>query len=222
MATAQFSAVPRTDVGTGAARKLRRKGQVPAVIYGHGRDPQSLLLDGRDFDRLLERISYASTVIELDVDGKVAMTLIRDIQRHPFKNDVLHVDFQELVAGEKVTVDVPVVFIGVPDGVRNGGGILDQIMHEVTIHVDPSSIPNHLDLDVTELAIGHGLHVRDLKMPEGVEAMDDEDATICVVTAPKTVVEEVVAPVEGVIEEEAPAEPELIRKPKPEEEEEEK
>ncbi len=221
MATAQFSATPRRDIGTGAARKLRRAGQVPAVIYGHGRDPESLVLNGRDLDRLLERIAYASTVIELDVGGKVAMTLIRDIQRHPYKNDVLHVDFQELVAGEKVTVDVPVVFIGVPDGVRNGGGILDQIMHEVTIHVDPSAIPNHLDLDVTDLAIGHGRHIRDLKLPEGVEAMDDEDATICVVTAPKTIVEEVVAPVEGVVEE-APAEPELIRKPKGEEEEEEK
>jgi large subunit ribosomal protein L25 len=218
MATAKFSAVPRSDVGTGNARKLRRSGQVPAVIYGHGREPQSLALNTRDFDKLLSTISYASTVVELDVNGTVALTLIRDIQRHPFKKDVLHVDFQELVAGEKVTVSVPIVFVGVPDGVRNSGGILDQVMHEVEILVDPSAIPNHIDLDVTALTIGHGLHVRDLALPEGVEAMDDGDATICVVTAPKAQVEETPAAAEGAVAEGASAEPELIRKAKADEE----
>lgn len=220
MATAQFSATTRTDSGTGNARKLRRAGQVPAVIYGHGRDPQSLALDAREFGKLLDKIAYANTVIELNVDGKPAMTLIRDIQRHPFKAEILHVDFQELVAGEKVTVSVPLVFIGVPDGVRNSGGILDQVMHEVSIRVDPSLIPNHLDVDVTSLTIGHGFHVGDLKLPEGVEALDEEDATICVVTAPKAVAEEVpVAAAAAAAAPEAAAEPELIRKPKPEEEE---
>ncbi len=222
MATAQFSATTRTDAGTGHARKLRRAGQVPAVIYGHGRDPQSLALDAREFGKLLDRIAYASTVIELNVDGKPAMTLIRDIQRHPFKPEILHVDFQELVAGEKVTVSVPLVFIGVPDGVRNSGGILDQVMHEVSIHVDPSMIPNHLDVDVTNLTIGHSFHVGDLTLPEGVEVLDEEDATICVVTAPKAVVEEVPAEAAAATVGEAPAEPELIRKAKPEEEEAEK
>lgn len=218
MATAKFSAAKRSDVGTGNARKLRRDGQVPAIIYGHGREPQSLALNTRDFDKLLSTISYASTVVELDVEGTVALTLIRDIQRHPFKKNVLHVDFQELVAGEKVTVSVPIVFIGVPDGVRNSGGILDQVMHEVEIRVDPSSIPNHVDLDVTALNIGHGLHVRDLNLPEGVEVMDDEDATICVVTAPKAAVEETPAAAEGAVVEGAPGEPELIRKAKPDDE----
>jgi large subunit ribosomal protein L25 len=221
MATAQFSATIRTGVGTGDARKLRRSGQVPAVIYGHGRDAQSLALDAREFGKLLDRIAYANTVIELDVGGKPAMTLIRDIQRHPFKSEILHVDFQELVAGEKVTVSVPLVFIGVPDGVRNSGGILDQVMHEVSIHVDPALIPNHLDVDVTALTIGHSFHVGELKLPAGVEVLDEEDATICVVTAPKTVVEEVPAEAE-VVPGEAPVEPELIRKAKPEEEEAEK
>ncbi|HEY5218567.1 MAG TPA: 50S ribosomal protein L25, partial [Gemmatimonadaceae bacterium] len=155
---------------------------------------------------------------ELDIAGKTAVTLIRDIQRHPFKKEILHVDFQELVAGEKVTVSVPLVFIGTPDGVRNSGGILDQVMHDVSIRVDPSVIPNHIDVDVTPLAIGHGLHVRDLKLPEGVEILDEESATICTVTAPKAVVEETVVTATT----EAPVEPELIRKPKPEEAEAEK
>ncbi len=221
MATAQFTATTRSDSGTGNARKLRRSGQVPAVIYGHGRESQSLSLDAREFGKLLDRIAYANTVIELMIDGKPAMTLIRDLQRHPFKPEILHVDFQELVAGEKVTVNVPLVFVGVPDGVRNGGGILDQVMHEVSIHVDPSMIPNHIDVEVTELTIGHSFHVGDLKLPDGVEVLDEAEATICVVTAPKTVVEEV--PAEAVAEPgETPTEPELIRKAKPEEEEAEK
>ncbi len=220
MATAQFSATPRTEVGTGVARKLRQAGQVPAVIYGHGREPQSLVLNTREFEKLLDRIAYASTVIELDIAGKPALTLIREIQRHPFKKDIIHVDFQELVAGEKVTVNVPLVFVGTPDGVRNGGGILDQIMHEVSILVDPAAIPNHIDVDVNPLTIGHGFHVGDLQLPEGVEVLEDEEATICVVTAPKAAEEAPTTEAVVAAAPEAAAEPELIRKPKAEEGEE--
>ncbi|MDE3053273.1 MAG: 50S ribosomal protein L25/general stress protein Ctc [Gemmatimonadota bacterium] len=216
MATAQFTATPRADVGTGMARKLRQSGQVPAIIYGHSREPQPLALNTREFEKLLDRIAYASTVIELDIAGKTAMTLIREIQRHPFRKEIIHVDFQELVAGEKVTVSVPLVFVGVPDGVRNSGCILDQVMHEISIHVDPSMIPNHIDVDVTPLTIGHGLHVGDLKLPEGVEALDDEESTVCVVTAPKAAEEAPVAEAAAAAPE-AAAEPELIRKPKAEE-----
>ncbi|HUX33781.1 MAG TPA: 50S ribosomal protein L25 [Gemmatimonadaceae bacterium] len=221
MASVKFSATPRTDAGTGVARKLRQSGQLPAVIYGHGREPQPLVLNTRDFEKLLDKISYGSTVIELDIAGTPAVTLIREVQRHPFKKMILHVDFQELVAGEKVTVSVPLVFVGVPDGVRNSGGILDQVMHEISIHVDPALIPNHVDVDVTPLAIGHSFHVGDLKLPEGVEVLDEPGTTICVVSAPKAAVEEtpVVAAEPGA---EAPAEPELIRKAKAEDAETEK
>src|SRR5512143_3609956 len=104
MASATLSATSRSDRGTGVARKLRQAGQVPAVIYGHGREPQSLVINTREIDKLLSQVSAASTVIELSVEGKTARTLIREIQRHPFKRHIMHVDFQELVAGEKVTV----------------------------------------------------------------------------------------------------------------------
>jgi large subunit ribosomal protein L25 len=220
MATATLAAAPRNETGTGVARKLRQAGTIPAVIYGHGRAPQSLALNGRDVERLLATISAASTVIELAVDGRTARTLIREIQRHPFKRTILHIDFQELVAGEKVTVSVPLRFIGTADGVRNAGGILEETMHQVHVRVDPSSIPDHIDVDVTPLTIGHSFHISDLRLPEGVAVLDDEGATVCVVTAPKAVVEETVAAPEG--EAAAPAEPELIRKPKEEGEEEEK
>jgi large subunit ribosomal protein L25 len=215
MATASLSATARTDRGTGVARKLRQSGQVPAVIYGHGREPQSLAINTREIDKLLSQVSAASTVIELTVGTTTARTLIREIQRHPFKRHIMHVDFQELVAGEKVTVSVPLKFIGVAEGVRNSGGILEETMHQIHIRVDPSIIPDHVNVDVTSLTIGHSFHIRDITLPEGVQVLDDAGATICVCTAPKAVVETVVA-----TEAEAGAvvaEPELIRKTKAEE-----
>ena len=164
---------------------------------------------------MLDRVAAASTVIELSIDGRSARTLIREIQRHPVKRSILHVDFQELVAGEKVTVSIPLVFTGSAEGVR-AGGILDQVMHELSIRVDPSNIPNHVDVDVTPLAIGHSIHVRELNIPAGVEVLDEEDATVCTVSAPRASE----TPVAGVAVVEAAPEPELIRKPKEGEEEE--
>ena len=216
MATAQLSASARENTGKGAARSLRSTGNIPAVIYGHAREPQSLAIPTREFEKLLERVSAESTVIELDVGGTVARTLIREIQRHPFKKQILHIDFQELVAGEKVSVNVPIVLQGTPDGVRLSGGILSQVMSELTIRVDPVNIPRRIDADVTNLTIGHSLHVSDLTVPEGVEILDEPEATVAVVSAPKAVEE--AAPVAAAEGAETSAEPELIRKTKDDEE----
>ena len=215
MATATLNAKPRQDTGKGVSRKLRAAGEVPGVIYGSGRQPQPLTVNSRDFERLAERVRITSTVIELALDGKTARTLIRELQRDPIKRTVIHVDFQELVAGEKVTVSVPLRFTGTPQGVKTGGGILEETMHQLEVTCDPANIPDHIDVDVTALTIGHSLHVGDVKLPEGVEVVDDPEQTIAVVSAPKA--EEEVAPVEGAAPE-AAAEPELIRKPKDEEE----
>src|ERR671921_726662 len=158
MATVNLSATARTESGKGAARKLRSSGQVP-------------------------------TVIELGVDGgRPTKTLIREIQRHPFKRMILHVDFQELVAGEKVTVNIPLVLVGIPDAVRLGGGVLDQVLRELEIEVDPSDIPNHIDVDVSMLDLGHSLHISDLKLPPGVTVMDDPETTIVVCSVPRAAI----------------------------------
>jgi large subunit ribosomal protein L25 len=214
MATVSLNAKPRTETGKGVARKLRAAGEVPGVIYGHGRDPQALTVNAREFNRLAERVRITSTVIELALDGKVAKTLIRELQRNPINRQMLHIDFQELVAGEKVNVNVPLRFIGTPEGVKTGGGILEEIVHSVEVRVDPSNIPDHIDVDVTALTIGHGLHVRDLTLPEGVEILDDPDNTVATVTPPKAEEVAPVAAVEGAVAPDAAAEPELIRKPK--------
>ena len=220
MATATLGAQSRADSGKGAARKLRATGHVPAVIYGHGRDPQALSINVREFERLAEKIRVTSTVIELAVDGKTAKTLIREVQRHPIDRVLLHIDFQELVAGEKVNVSIPIKFVGTAEGVRTSGGIMEEIMHVLHVRCDPADIPDHIDVDVTAIAIGHGLHVSDLKLPAGIEVLDSPTQTLCTVSAPKE--EEVVAPVaaDGTLAApEAAPEPELIRKPKPEDEE---
>jgi large subunit ribosomal protein L25 len=219
MASTTLNAKPREGSGKGAARSLRREGQVPAIIYGHHREPQSISVDARELGRLLEHISAGSTVVELSIGSGSgsARTLIREIQRHPVrKHNILHVDFQELVAGEKVTVSVPLVFVNTEATIRATGGILDQIMHELEIEVDPSAIPNHVDVDVTGLTIGHSLHVSDIKLPEGVEVLDDPEATVCVLSAPRASE----TPAAGVEVVAAAAEPELIRKTKDEEGEE--
>jgi large subunit ribosomal protein L25 len=216
MANASLNASARSDVGTGNARKLRQAGSVPAIIYGHGREPQNLALNTRELDRLLSTISVSSTVIELSVDGRTARTLIREIQRHPVKRSIVHVDFQELVAGEKMNVSIPLRFVGTADGVRNSGGILEETMHQVHLRLDPANIPDHIDVDVTPLTVGHSIHIRDLKLPAGVTILDDAGATVCVCTAPKT--EAAATPAEGVEAVSSTAEPELIRKVKPEDE----
>jgi large subunit ribosomal protein L25 len=220
MATASLSASPRTGTGKGVARTLRQSGQIPAVIYGHARQAQSLALNAREFDRLLEHVT-ASTVIELDLGGKMSRTLIREIQRHPYKREVLHVDFMELVAGEKVTVEVPIVYVGTPAGVRDGG-ILDQIKHELTVEADPTLLPEHFEVDVSALTIGHALYVRDVRAPEGVTIQDDPDSPVALVAAPRAepTPAEAMPAVTGAVPEAAP-EPELIRKPKEGDEEEE-
>jgi large subunit ribosomal protein L25 len=218
MATASLSATPRTESGKGVARSLRRDGRVPGVVYGRARSPLPLSIDARELDRLLGHINAETTVIDLAVDGGSTRTLIREIQRHPLQRNVIHVDFYELVAGEKVTVNIPIVLVGVPAGVRLNGGIMTQVLQELECTVDPANIPSRIEVDVTDIHIGHSIHISDITVPEGVDVVDDPSGTVMIVSAPKE--EVVAAPV--VEEADASSEPELIRKAKPDEEEGEK
>ena len=212
--TVALGAQRRTDAGKGAARQMRMQGRIPAVIYGHGREPESLSVGEAELERVLTGLEVGSAVFDLDVEGSNVTALIREIQRHPFRAKILHVDFLEIHAGEKITLQLAVHLAGSPDGVRNGGGVLDQALREITIRVLPKDIPNRLDVDVTNLRVGQSLHVSDIHIPDA-EILTDPSNTICSVVAPKVEAE----PVAGeVVEEEAAAEPELIRRPKDEEE----
>lgn len=214
MATqATLSAEPRTATGKGAARELRRRGRIPAVIYGHHREPLALDVDAGAATRLLQAIGSAATLVDVTISGaEPVKVLIREVQRNPVRPvDVIHLDLYEISADEKITVEVPVHLTGVPDGVRNSGGVLDHLLHKLEIRVYPRDLPNHVDVDVTALTIGHGVFVRDITVPNA-EILNDPGQPVCTVVPPRTETAE--APVAAA----ETAEPELIRKPKAEEE----
>src|SRR5713226_8611225 len=195
-----LEAQPREQTGKGAARQARFQKKIPAVIYGHGRAAQPLTVDGPALELALSGVEPESTLIELTVDGKKTRALIREMQRHRIRPDIIH-------AHEKVTLKIPVHLVGTPDGVRNAGGVLDQVTREVEIEVLPEHIPDRVELDVTALKIGDSLHTRDLTIPNAV-ILTGADLTIATVVPPRA--EEVAAPTPEAATE--VAEPELIRK----------
>jgi large subunit ribosomal protein L25 len=212
---ANLQAASRTATGKGAARSLRRDGKVPGVIYGHGREAEAVTIDKSALNKMLFGISAGTTILDVAVDGRAPVkALIREIQRDSLRPaEIIHLDLYEVRSDEEVTLAVPIRLIGIPDGVRNFGGVLDHVLRELEVEVLPSNIPDHVDLDVTALTIGHSLFVRDVKV-ENAKVLNDPDTPICTVVAPRT--EEAPA----VVEEVATTEPELIRKPKAEDEDE--
>jgi large subunit ribosomal protein L25 len=212
---ANLQAASRTATGKGAARSLRRDGKVPGVIYGHGREAEAVTIDKSALNKMLFGISAGTTILDVAVDGRPPVkALIREIQRDSLRPaEIIHLDLYEVRSDEEITLAVPIRLIGIPDGVRNFGGVLDHVLRELEVEVLPSNIPDHVDLDVTALTIGHSLFVRDVKV-ENAKVLNDPDTPICTVVAPRT--EEAPA----VVEEVATTEPELIRKPKAEDEDE--
>ena len=199
--SAKLTARTRTTSGKGAARQLRRSGQLPAVVYGRRDETESLALDTHELSRLLSRIHAATTVIDLEVDGgEPRPVLIREIQRHPYRPQLLHVDFFEIRADVKIRVPVPVHLVETPAGVEMGG-MLQFLRHELEVECLPNEIPSEFKVDVSALEIGDSLHVSDVEAG-GVTILDDETVTICTVVPPaleeeEEVDEEVGAEVEG-------------------------
>jgi large subunit ribosomal protein L25 len=210
--TVSLRAQSRATKGKGAARSLRRTGVVPAVIYGHGREPESVQVEAPALGRLLQGISASSTIVDVTIDDREPVrALIREIQRHPLRaENILHVDLYEVRADQPVTVEVAVHLTGTSEGVRNHGGVLDQILYSLTLRVLPGDIPASIDVDVTNLDIGQSIHVSDITVASGT-IENDAGQTICVMQAPRA--EEAVA---GAPAEPASTEPELIRKAKAE------
>ncbi len=193
----------REGRGKGPARKLRADGRLPAVLYGAGADPLSLALSAHDTVHLFRSISVENTIINLEVEGEKAPvpTLVREIQTHPARPDLLHVDFLRIQSGVEVELAVPVHLEGSPVGVRDEGGVLEQSIHEIPVRCLPENIPESFEVDVTELEIGDAIRVEDIAIPEGVEILLDLDRTVCTVQPPTALVIE-----EAVEEEELEAE----------------
>jgi large subunit ribosomal protein L25 len=211
---AKLTAALRSTQGKGAARSMRRAGLVPAVIYGHNREAESLQVDAVQLGRLLQAIGLTAVMVDVTIGERAPVkALIREIQRNPVRpSDLLHLDLYEVRADEKITVEVPVQLTGVPDGVRNSGGVLDHLIHKLTIKVFPADLPDRIEVDVTSLGIGQQVYVRNLVVPNA-EILNEPSQAVCTVVPPRA---EVVAPTPGV--EVVSSEPELIRKPKAEEE----
>jgi len=182
-----LNAEARTGRGKGAARKLRATGRVPAVLYGADAESMALSVDATEATHLFQTISVENTIVDLAVDGgkEAIRTLVREVQVHPLRPQLIHIDFLRIQAGVKVDVEIPIHLNGVPQGVRDSGGILQQLIHELPVRVLPSNIPPSVEIDVTGLDLGDSIHVSDLDLGEDVEVQVEEDQTLATVVAPR-------------------------------------
>jgi len=161
----------REDQGKGASRRLRHQGQVPAIIYGGGRAPRSLSFDHNKVLKQLENESFYSSVLNIKVGSKSQAVILKDMQRHPAKPRIMHMDFQRIVEDEEIKMNVPLHFIGedVAPGVKTGGGSVSHLMTDVEIVCLPRYLPEYIDVDVSALELDDMLTLSDIKLPEGVE-----------------------------------------------------
>jgi large subunit ribosomal protein L25 len=208
---------PRTETGRSAARRLKARGIVPAVVYGGKEKSQPLQVSARDINAMLSHASGENILVELEIAGQKATrpALLQEVQHSPVGGDVLHVDFHAISMDEKIQADVPLEALGVATGVKNFGGLLDQNLRLLPIECLPGDLPDRITVDVSALNIGDAIHVRDIKLPPGVTAKVQLDLTAFSVMAP--VIEE--EPVAAEAEAAAAAGPEVITAKKEEGEE---
>ncbi|HEY1264620.1 MAG TPA: 50S ribosomal protein L25 [Terriglobales bacterium] len=214
-----LEAQPRTPGNKNTARRVRRGGKVPAVLYGAGKDSLALALDPKQVTRILHSATGHNTIFDLALDGERTKAMIVDWQYEPIKGALLHIDLKRIAMDQKLKVNVPIMLKGEAAGVKQQGGILEQIVREVEIECLPSDIPSSIEADVTELVFGKVLRVADLPHSDKLKFLSDPNQPVAHIT---TVKEEVAPTPEAVAAEAAaaPAEPEVIKKGKQETEEE--
>jgi large subunit ribosomal protein L25 len=205
MATNEVNAVSRSVQGTGASRRLRRSGKLPGILYGANQDAQVIELDHSAIMLQLRHEAFHASILTMNIDGTKQNVLLRDIQMHPWKREVLHIDFQRVDAKQKIHMRVPLHFINaeLAPGVKLGGGIVNHVISELEVSCLPADLPEFVEVDVAELELGDSVHLSDLKLPSGVESVQlgrDDDAVVANVQVPRAVVEpeeEVAAGEEG-------------------------
>jgi len=210
---AKLKAEQRTAIGRSAVRKLKTRGIIPAIVYGGKEKPQPLQVAARDINAVLSHASGENILVELEIAGEQSnrMALVQEIQHSPVGGDILHVDFHAVSMDEKIQAEVPLEPVGIANGVKNFGGLLEQSLRSLPIECLPRDLPDRLTVDVSNLNIGDSIHVRDIQLPSGVTAKAQPDLTAFSVLAP--VVEEEPVPIAA---EGAAAGPEVLTEKKPE------
>jgi large subunit ribosomal protein L25 len=211
----------RAGVGKGEAKRLRRAGQVPAILYGVA-EPMNIAVQPKDIYRLVHGHEGSTQLLRVSFadSGEARMAIIRDLQYDPVSENLVHVDFQEVAMDRPIQVSVAVRHVGEAVGVKDTFGILEMILRDVQVSCLPGNIPQVLEADVTRLAIGDVLTVKDLVAPEGVRILNDPNQAVATVAPPAA--EEAAAPTAAVETAAAPAEPEVLTERKPKEEGDEK
>lgn len=181
-----FAVTTREHTGTTAAAAVRKAGKVPGVLFGHGSSPTAIELDARLFDELLHK-GGKNHLLDITIDGTTKDTaLIREVQRHPLTRRVIHADLQRVSATEEISAELPLVTVGVPDGVKNSGGVMDVVSHTVAVTGPANALPEHIEVDVTHLAVGHHLTAGELKLPAGLKLAVEDGTILISVEASKT------------------------------------
>ena len=188
MADITLVAEQRPEKGSRPSGRLRREGKVPAVVYGLGVDTLMVTVPARELGHILSGASGANTLITLEVDGDDFLTLARQIQRHPTRGELMHVDFIRIRRDVAVSAEIPVHLVGEATGVRDGG-LLEQLIFNLTIEAMPGNIPVSLEVDVSALAIGDQIHVSDVPLGDGVATQVEGDTVVAQVAAPRVVTE---------------------------------
>ncbi len=183
----QFKATKRDAQGTGASRRQRRAGQLPGIVYGGTKDPQPITLDHNELYHLLKKEVFHSSLLSVEVNGQNETVILRDTQWHPFKQQVLHIDFQRVAADEKIHVKVPLHFIGGDDSpaVKLGGCIVSAVINDVNVVCLPGNLPEFITVNLSGLEVGHSVHVSELKLPADVELVLRGEGDAVVATALK-------------------------------------
>jgi large subunit ribosomal protein L25 len=211
------SATPREGkFNKNAARRVRVKGRIPAVVYGAAEPAVAIEVDPKQISRILHSDAGYNSIFDLEISGSTAKTkaMIVDWQYEPIKGSLLHIDLKRIALDKAIRVEVPIQLVGVATGVKNQGGILDQVLREIQIECLPGDIPSHIDVDVTNMAFGDVLRVADLPHSDKLKFLVDEDATVAHVTAVKE--EAAPAPEVEAAAAATPAEPEVAKKGKQE------
>ena len=167
-----ISADLRDVQGTGASRRLRRDGKVPAILYGSGKDPVMLTLDHDSMYHNLENEAFHSSILNVEVDGKGEKAILRDVQMHPYRPIIMHIDLQRVSAKDKIHMNVPLHFNGGEEapGVKLENGIISQLINELDIICLPDDLPEYIEVDVSQLNLGDSIHISEISLPKGVES----------------------------------------------------